>query len=76
MDLVGAADDALELPGGFAVAEVLPLGHVEPVDLDIEVECSHVGQVDVVVGVLEVLLPAVLVIFQPAVAELAGIELL
>ena len=76
LDLVWAADDALELPGGVAVAQVLPFHHVEPVDLHVQVECPHVSKVDVAVGVLQVLLPIILVVLQPTVAELAGTELL
>ena len=76
VDLVGAADHALQLPGGLAVAQVLPLYHVQPVDLQVEVQRPHVRQVDVVVGVLQVLLSAALVVLQPAVAETSGVDLL
>ena len=42
-------DNTFQFPCGFTVAQVFPLDHVEPVDLRVQVEPSHVSKIDLLV---------------------------
>lgn len=62
MDFVRTTDDVLEFPSGLTVAEVLPLYHVEPVHLHVQVQRTHIDQIDMVVGIFQESFPFVVLV--------------
>lgn len=51
IDLLWTADNTLQLPCRFRVTQVLPLDHVQTINLHVEVQLPHIGHIDVLVVV-------------------------
>ncbi len=75
MDLFRATNDIFLLPCSLTVAEAFPFDHIKMIDLDIQIKTAHVGQINVIIGVLHKPF-TISVIIKPIVVEFSWIKLL